>query len=71
MKSGVRGRIRALVQDRPLQALTAAALTALLPDLLVHDVFVCASPRLSAAVRESLRAAGLPARQLHDESLSF
>jgi predicted ferric reductase len=37
----------------------------------VHDVFVCASPRLSAAVRDSLRAAGLPARQLHDESLSF
>jgi predicted ferric reductase len=55
----------------PANALTAAALTALLPDLLVHDVFVCASPRLSAAVRESLRAAGLPARQLHDESLSF
>ena len=55
----------------PANALTPAALTALLPDLLVHDVFVCASPRLSAAVRESLRAAGLPARQLHDESLSF
>ena len=40
-------------------------------DLSNHDVYLCASPRLAARVRESLRDRGFPRHQLHEERFSF
>jgi predicted ferric reductase len=37
------------------------------PDLLDRDVYLCGPPGLAAAVRRSLRQAGLPVAQLHEE----
>jgi predicted ferric reductase len=37
------------------------------PDLLDRDVYLCGPPGLAAAVRRSLRRAGLPDSQLHEE----
>ena len=55
----------------PANALTPATLRALVPDLHGHDVYLCASPGLSAAVRAALRGAGLPRRQFHEEVFGF
>lgn len=55
----------------PANALTPAALSALVPGLREHDVYLCASPGLAAAVRSALRGAGLPRRQLHEEVFDF
>ncbi len=41
------------------------------PGLLDSDVYLCASPSLSAAVRQALHQAGLPAHQLHEERFAF
>ena len=51
----------------PANKLTPARLHALVPRLREHDVYLCASPGLSAAIRPALRKAGLPRRQLHEE----
>lgn len=40
-------------------------------DLRHHDVYLCASPGLSSAMRAALYGAGLPHRQLHEEVFSF
>jgi predicted ferric reductase len=55
----------------PANALTPERLHALVPRLREHDVYLCASPRLSAAVRTALRKADLPRRQLHEEVFAF
>lgn len=55
----------------PSNALTAERLNQLVPDLRHHDVYLCASPGLSRAMREALFGAGLPKRQLHEEVFSF
>jgi predicted ferric reductase len=47
--------------------LSAAGLRRLVPDLVERDVYMCGSPGLMAAVRSSLRDAGLPPKQLHEE----
>ncbi|MCU1689346.1 MAG: ferric reductase [Pseudonocardiales bacterium] len=52
-------------------AVTASALTAMVPQLQRHDVYLCAGDRFAAAVRRGLADAGLPARQLHHELFSF
>jgi ferredoxin-NADP reductase len=52
-------------------SLTAAGLRRLVPDLAERDVYMCGPPGLSDAVRAALRAAGLPAEQLHEERFSF
>jgi predicted ferric reductase len=52
-------------------AITAARLRDLVPGLVEHDVFMCASPRLSAAIKRALRDVGLPRGQLHEEEFSF
>jgi ferredoxin-NADP reductase len=51
--------------------LSAAGLRRLVPDLAERDVYMCGSPGLTAAVRPSLRNAGLPPDQLHEERFAF
>jgi len=51
--------------------MSAPALNRLVGDLSNHDVYLCASPRLAARVRESLRDRGFPRHQLHEERFSF
>lgn len=46
-------------------------LSAFVPDLAQRDVFVVGSPRLISAARAGLRAAGVPANQIHYESFTF
>src|SRR3954454_15174970 len=48
--------------------LSATSLTSVVPDLARHDVFVCGPAGMAAAVKTSLRSAGVPARQIHHES---
>ncbi|WP_250009876.1 ferredoxin reductase family protein [Actinoplanes sp. M2I2] len=51
--------------------LSAPALLRGVPDLADRDVYLCASPRMSDAVRISLREAGLPSEFLHEERFAF
>lgn len=51
--------------------LDADLLQRLVPGLTARDVYMCASPSMSAAVRTALHEAGLPARQLHEERFAF
>jgi ferredoxin-NADP reductase len=51
--------------------MSAPALNRIVGDLHDHDVYLCASPRLSARVRESLMDRGFPRHQLHEERFSF
>jgi predicted ferric reductase len=46
-------------------------LLALVPDLADRDVFVCGPPAMTATVLVSLRALGLPRRQVHAERFSL
>jgi len=55
----------------PANALTPERLSQLVPNLRHHDVYLCASPGLSSAMRAALHGAGLPRRQLHEEVFSF
>jgi len=48
-------------------ALSRAALQHNVPDLVARDVYMCGPPGLMTAVRQSLREAGLPSQQLHEE----
>ncbi|MGF7238695.1 MAG: ferredoxin reductase family protein, partial [Frankia sp.] len=41
------------------------------PDLLDRDVYLCGPPGMAAAVRRSLKDAGLPEGQLHEERFDF
>lgn len=47
------------------------ALLRIAPDLAEREVFVVGSPRLLAAVRTGLRAAGVPIRQIHYENFAY
>lgn len=47
------------------------ALSGLLPDPARHDVFVCGPQRWMDLVHESLRAAGVPRRRIHDERFAW
>ncbi|MDQ3734119.1 MAG: ferredoxin reductase family protein [Actinomycetota bacterium] len=46
-------------------------LTELVPDLTLHDVYVCGPDGMVAAALRSLRAAGVPERRIHLESFAF
>ena len=46
-------------------------LLALVPDVVDRDVFVCGPPAMTAAVLRSLRALGVPPRQVHAEKFSL
>jgi ferredoxin-NADP reductase len=47
--------------------LSSRSLARLVPGLTSRDVYMCASPGMSATVRGSLQQAGLPSAQLHEE----
>ncbi|WP_406384204.1 ferric reductase-like transmembrane domain-containing protein [Streptomyces sp. NBC_01618] len=51
--------------------LTARGLTALVPDLAAHDVYLCGPPGMTQAAIQALRDAGVPARSIHHESFAF
>lgn len=51
--------------------MTGANLRRLVPDVADRDVYLCASPGLSQAVRAALHDAGLPRRHLHEEAFAF
>ena len=55
----------------PALAMTGDNVRRLVPDVAERDVYLCASPGLSRAVRTALRDAGLPARRLHEEVFAF
>ena len=56
--------------DQPDQ-LGIPAITALVPDVLTRDVFVCGPPGLVDAVRRRLRHIGVPHAQIHFERFEF
>jgi predicted ferric reductase len=51
--------------------MTSDNLLRLVPDVANRDVYLCASPALSEAVRNAIRDAGLPLRNLHEEVFAF
>jgi ferredoxin-NADP reductase len=51
--------------------MTGANLRRLVPDIAGRDVYLCASPGLSAAVRTATQEAGLPRKRLHEEAFTF
>jgi predicted ferric reductase len=53
------------------EPMSAAGLLRMVPDLVERDVYLCGSPGLTAAVRRSLRTAGLPPEHLHEERFAF
>jgi ferredoxin-NADP reductase len=55
----------------PALAMTGDNLRRLVPDVADRDVYLCASPGLSEAVRTALQNAGHPRRRLHEEAFSF
>lgn len=55
----------------PASALSAANLQRWVPGLARRDVFMCASPRFSAAARAALLDAGVPVRRIHQEEFAF
>jgi len=55
----------------PANQLTAHSLHHLVGGLRDHDIYLCASARLSAPIRESLLRSGFPRRQLHEERFAF
>ena len=57
--------------SEPGLQMTGENLLRLVPDVADRDVYLCAAPRLSRAVRTTLREVGLPARRLHEEAFSF
>lgn len=62
------------VVDEPAEyssPLTARGLTALVPDLAAHDVYLCGPPGMAQAAIAALREAGVPARRIHHESFTF
>ena len=55
----------------PANALSAANLRRWVPDVARRDVFLCASPRFSAAARDALAQAGVPRQRVHQEEFVF
>src|SRR6476659_10102904 len=51
--------------------LSKEALTANIPDLRNHDVYVCGPDRMAESVVAALREAEVPRRQIHHESFEF
>jgi ferredoxin-NADP reductase/DMSO/TMAO reductase YedYZ heme-binding membrane subunit len=51
--------------------LSASALTANIPDLRQHDVYLCGPDPMTAAVTRALRAVKVPRRRIHRESFEF
>ncbi|WP_439681441.1 ferredoxin reductase family protein [Embleya sp. MST-111070] len=51
--------------------LSSGALSALVPDLAAHDVYVCGPPAMVDTAIPALRAAGVPRRRIHHESFAL
>ncbi|MEU4263143.1 ferredoxin reductase family protein [Streptomyces argenteolus] len=51
--------------------LTAPGLSALVPELAAHEVYLCGPPGMARAAIQALRDAGVPARRIHHESFAF
>ena len=51
--------------------LSQSGLERLVPQLRDHDVYLCGPDALTATLRRTLRAAGVPARRIHHESFTF
>jgi predicted ferric reductase len=69
-----RTRVRYLVgrrTDLGRDPLDAASLSANVPDLRDHDIYVCGPSGMTGAVMRALRTAGVPRRQIHHESFEF
>jgi predicted ferric reductase len=58
-------------EDGTRVPLTADLLRSLVPDIDVHDVYLCGPAAMADAVWEALRAADVPARHIHEESYSW
>ncbi|GIF71329.1 ferredoxin reductase family protein [Asanoa siamensis] len=55
----------------PFQPFAPASLTALVPDIMDRDVYVCGPPAMTDAVLRSLREIGVPKRQVHAERFAL
>jgi predicted ferric reductase len=58
-------------EDGTRAPLTADLLRSMVPDIDEHDVFLCGPPAMADAVWVALRAAGVPAAHIHQESYSW
>jgi predicted ferric reductase len=65
------GRLHELVGPRSEVRLDAAALTWLVPDIDLRDLFVCGPKGFTEAVKKSARAAGTPRDRIHEEAFAF
>jgi predicted ferric reductase len=65
-----RARVVYLLGSDP-DLLSARSLARLVPGLADRDVYLCASPRMSAAVRRALQQAGVRPAQLHEERFAL
>jgi len=70
-RRGARVLYRHGSRNQPPDPFSAESLRALLPDLTDHDVFLCGPAGLVERARESLRDAGVPARQIHSEAFEL
>ncbi|MET7377557.1 ferredoxin reductase family protein [Streptomyces sp. NPDC005526] len=57
--------------DGKRPAITAKLLRRILPDIALHDVYVCGPPGLAEESYAALREAGVPDRRIHHESFEF
>jgi predicted ferric reductase len=55
----------------PITRLTPARLAQHVPGLAGRDVYLCASPRFAASVREAVLGAGVPRSRFHTEEFAF
>ncbi len=65
------GRVSWLTAELAERFADHEALAHLVPELAGRDVFLCGPPPWMAAARAALRAAGVPARQVHDERFGW
>jgi predicted ferric reductase len=63
-------RVRYLLDDE-VGPLSAELFRRLVPGLAERDVYLCGPPGMATAARRSLKQAGLPDRQLHEERFAF
>jgi ferredoxin-NADP reductase len=56
---------------RRTDPINAASLSDLVPQLAEHDVYLCGPPGMIEHASTELRKAGVPRRQIHQESFSL
>ncbi|HVW32786.1 MAG TPA: ferredoxin reductase family protein [Acidimicrobiia bacterium] len=70
-RRGARVLYRHGPRTEPPDPFSPESLRSLLPDIAEHDVFLCGPPGMVEQARQSLRAAGVPARQIHHEAFEL